>query len=530
MGRSIVLSGFMATGKSTVGKLLAARLGLPFVDTDAALEELTGKTTAELFAGEGEGRFREREAELVLRLLGDGVQRVLGFGGGTVTIPRVRHAALESSLVVTLTASAEKIVGRVESVAARPNLRALSTIDRIRDMLDLRRRAYAECHLSLATDTMTPAALAGQIATFAAHDTLAMPLGERSYVVEMTDGKPTSLADALAELAPSSVLVVTDENVHAARSSWLGEGLARVPSAELVVLPPGEENKTITTVQRIWDHALTSGVDRRAVVVAFGGGVVGDLAGFAASTLLRGVRCVQIPTTLLSMVDSSVGGKTGFDHVTGKNLLGSFFQPSRVIVDLEHLTTLDPRQVRAGIAEVAKIAYACDATLLASLERSATSFAFTRGALSTADRMGLRALVRDAVAAKIRVVRDDETEAGARALLNLGHTVGHALEAQAGFRDLLHGEAVAIGTVLEMEATTRMGFTPVGLTDEARALFAALGLPTTTDRASVEASLSFLKADKKRSAASIRLPVVRGRGSATVEKVAIDAFSRALLA
>ncbi len=517
VSRPVVLSGFMATGKSTVGRIVAARLGVPFVDTDAILAAQAGKTVGELFASDGEARFREREAAVVLPMLAEGKPQVIAFGGGSVTVGAVRRAALEAATVVTLTASAEAIVSRVRSPAERPNLVTAAPVERAADLLALRREAYGECHATIATEGRTPEAIADEIVRLASLDALAMPLGTRSYRVELADGEPARLAEALAELAPSSVLVVTDENVSRARGAWLRAAVARPRETHVVTIAPGEASKTIATVQRIWDEGLARGVDRDAIVVAFGGGVVGDLAGFAASTLLRGVRCVQIATSLLAMVDSSVGGKTGFDHSTGKNLIGAFFQPSRVVVDLEHLTTLPPRELACGFAEIVKIALVRDAALLAALERYDGPAA-------------LRPLVRGAIAAKIRVVRDDERESGVRALLNLGHTVGHALEAHGGFSRWLHGEAVAIGTVLELRATERLGLTPAGAADRAAALLARFGLPTSAGRADVEAAWPFVLSDKKRAAATLKLPVVTGDGEGRVVAVETSALRDALFA
>lgn len=521
--RPLILSGFMATGKSTIGAMVAARMGVPFIDTDALLAEQTGKSTGELFAAEGEARFREREANLVLPMLADPSPRVIGFGGGTATIARVRHAALESATVVTLTAAAETVMGRVPSLPDRPNLLAAAPLERARDLLALRRDSYAESHALVSTEGRTPEQIAERIVDIASRDTLAMPLGTRTYVVELTDADPSRLGAALAELAPSSVLVVTDTNVHTARKAWLEralEGLT-VP-CHTVSIVPGEPSKTISTVSRIWDEALARGLDRDAVVVAFGGGVVGDLAGFAASTLLRGVRCVQIPTSLLAMVDSSVGGKTGFDHAAGKNLIGAFFQPSRVIVDFEHLTTLPPRERAAGLAEVVKIALVQDAALLEQLERTAD-------AVREGDREAIRPVVRAAVEAKIRVVRDDERESGARALLNLGHTVGHALESHGAYRRVLHGEAVAIGTVVELAATERLGLTQAGTAARAAALFARLGLPTTATAAELDGAWPFVLSDKKRAATTLKLPVVTAAGAGSVARLEIEALRDAVL-
>ena len=522
--RPLVLSGFMATGKSTIGRILAKRLGVPFIDTDHALEARTGESVPSLFMKEGEARFREREAELIMPMLEDRSPRIIGFGGGTATIRRVRHAALEAALVVTLTATAETVVTRAASLSSRPNLQTSSPALRASDLLALRREVYGECHLSIATEGRTPEELAEQIVGWATIDALAMPLGLRSYAIEIGDGRPERLGAALDELAPSSVVVVTDSNVHALRGDWLDSALGgRTTRRHTIAITPGERSKTIETVSRIWDEALRTGLDRDAVMVAFGGGVVGDLAGFAASTVLRGIRCVQIPTSLLAMVDSSVGGKTGFDHAAGKNLIGSFFQPNRVLVDLEHLTTLPPRERGAGLAEIAKIALVLDRPLLESLEEHAE-------ALEGGDRETLRPIVRAAIEAKIRVVRDDERESGARALLNVGHTVGHALEAYGGYTKLLHGEAVAVGTVLELEASERLGLSPMGLADRARLLFTRLGLPTTATRDEVSAAWPFVMSDKKRAASFVKLPVVTGVGEGVVARVELDTLRDALLA
>jgi 3-dehydroquinate synthetase len=222
------------------------------------------------------------------------------------------------------------------------------------------------------------------------------------------------------------------------------------------------------------------------------------------------------------MVDASVGGKTGFDHPVGKNLLGAFHQPSAVVADVDHLTTLPERERRAGLAEVVKIAVATDAALLEWLERESS-------AISAADPEALRAVVRRAVAAKIRVVRDDEREAGPRALLNLGHTIGHAVESHAGYTHWLHGEAVAIGTVAEMRATSRLGLTPRELVERTAALFGRLGLPTEPRPGEVSAAWSFVAADKKRARSAIRLPVVSAPGVACVKAIALRELERAAL-
>jgi shikimate kinase/3-dehydroquinate synthase len=524
--RPIVLSGFMATGKSTVGPRLAARLGVGFVDTDVEIEKESGRRVRDLWREEGEGVFRRRELALVERLLADETPRVIAFGGGTVTVRRARHLALDRAVLITLAAAPETIVARVGSALPdRPNL-ALGgdPVARARELLEERAAAYAESHAVLSTDGTEPDAIVDAILAVAERAPVLVPLGARSYVVDIVRDAPAALTDAIARCAPSSLVVVTDGHVQRDRHASLDAALAplAVPRTT-VTLASGEEHKTLASVATIWDAALGGGVDRDALVLGFGGGVVGDLAGFAASALLRGLRSLLVPTSLLAMVDASVGGKTGFDHPTGKNLLGAFHQPSGVVVDLAHLSTLPARERVAGLAEVVKIALAADAPLLDLLERTAHDVA-------AGDLEALAPIVRRAIEAKVRVVRDDERETGRRAILNLGHTLGHALEAHGRYRKFLHGEAVALGTLGELEAAVRLGWTPASLVERTRALMSRLGLPVRLARAEIASALSFVDSDKKRVASRIRVPAVRAAGESTLELLEIAAFREAILA
>jgi len=508
--KSLFLWGFMGTGKTSIGPLAAERLGVPFVDTDEILAREHGASIPELWKRDGEARFREREREVIEKLLADGTSRVVALGGGALLARDLRHAVLDRAIVVTLSAQPKEILSRIRDISGRPNLAAADPERRVRELLDARADAYAECHEALATDGVDVDDLADAACAVVQRDPLVLPLGARTYAIDVVHDAPETLTDAIARIAPSSLVVVTDAAVWRARHAALDRALSHLALPRIdVTLPHGEEHKSLVTVSTIWDAALGSGIDRDALVVAFGGGVTGDLAAFAASTLLRGIRVVSAPTTLLAMVDASVGGKTGFDHPAGKNLIGTIHQPSAVIVDTAHLTTLPTRELRAGLAEVVKIALATSAPLFERLNASPEALLDPRSP-------ALAAVIREAVALKARIVRDDERDDGRRMLLNLGHTLGHALEAHGGYRKYLHGEAVALGLVAELAAATKHGFTPPDVLPKTKALLRAIGLPSEPNADELRAATRFVRADKKRRGANVALPIVATIGRAEV--------------
>lgn len=514
----------MGTGKSTVGQLLAARLGLPFVDTDQEVERRKGQPVPELWQSLGEAGFRAAEGEVVDDLLRTPEPRVVSLGGGTVTQRGLRHQLLTRGLLITLEATTDALIQRLGDVqATRPNLRGPDLRARIDGLRSLRAGDYAEAHASIDTTDRSADEVCDLIERLAAAPVpLVMPLGERSYRITQTIGSPEALTDCLAELAPSHLIVVTDSNVVRARGAYLDRALGHLAiEATRVTLPPGEVHKNLGSVGLIWDAALGVGIDRNAVVLAFGGGVVGDLAGFAASTLLRGVRFVQAPTTLLSVVDSSVGGKTGFDHTAGKNLIGSFHQPCAVVIDTEHLSTLAPRELRAGAVEMIKQGLIDDASLFEAIETSPELIV---------DCMyrGLAPIIAQAVAGKIRIVAADEHEHGVRALLNLGHTIGHAVESATDYRTWLHGEAVGLGLLAEMRFGAARGLSPRAPVERLASLLQSLGLPTTIPEANLRRAAAHLRADKKRSGDHVRLPLCQEVGRADLHRVSLKDLEAAL--
>lgn len=361
-------------------------------------------------------------------------------------------------------------------------------------------------------------------------DRLQVALGDRSYDIVVGSGL---IADAARYLQPllreRRVFLVTDEIVaplHLAR--FEGAMSAAGIAVESVVLPHGEQTKSFEHLEALADRLLEAGVERNSMLVALGGGVVGDLTGFAASIMLRGIDFVQIPTTLLAQVDSSVGGKTGINTRRGKNLVGSFHQPRLVLADIAALATLPRRQLLAGYAEVVKYGLLGDAPFFAWLERHGQ-------AVLNGDADLCREAVMRSCAAKAAIVSQDEREAGRRALLNLGHTFGHALEAECGYSDaLLHGEAVAIGMVMAFELSVQLGLCPSG--DAARCVrhLASVGLPTTLAAVagpgwSVDRLIDHMRHDKKVSGGRLTFVLARGIGDAFVTRdVPLDAVRQLL--
>lgn len=515
----VLLSGAMGSGKSSVGALVAARLGWRFVDLDARIAAEQGASVREIFERRGEGFFRAVERDAALRTLAERSDQVIALGGGTVVDRVTRRALLERAFVVTLRAPAAELARRLATAHDRPLLTGLDAQAVLASILDERREAYAECHVEIDTRGRAVDAIASEVIAHAQDRAVVVPLGTRTYRVEIGAGIVGRIADRARALAITSAVVVGDANVedpHARRvRDLLTAAGVRVIAVEL---PAGEAHKTLASVERIWDAALQGGLDRGGAVVAIGGGVVGDLAGFAASTLLRGVALIQVPTTLLAMVDSSVGGKTGFDRAQGKNLVGTFHQPSAVLCDVDALATL-PREERiSGLAEVVKAAWIDGEDAVASLERNAP-------AILAGDRTATIAAIRSAVQLKARIVATDERESGPRALLNLGHTIGHALEAASGY-SMRHGEAVARGMVASMRIARALGHATDGDLARLQALLASLSLPGDPERYVDARALSFLGSDKKRLGGTVRFVLPGAPGCVELRAISVDEVAR----
>jgi len=523
----IVLVGVSGSGKSTVGRVVAAGLGWASLDTDAAIEAARGRSVPELFATEGEAAFRGWERETLLAAVAR-ASVVIATGGGATVDPAVwgpDGLGRAGTLVVGLDVSPAVAIARMAEqhrrdgvTTDRPLLAGDDPVGRMAAMKAVRQRAYDRAGITLIVDRVGADEVAAEIRgmVVAADDgalpgiTLDAPSGSSRIVV--APGSLARLGTLARERWPRAgrVWIVTDDRVgplHVpAATAALGEA-GFTPA--IVTVPTGEGSKSLRWLGAVYDRLLGDGIERGDLVVALGGGVVGDLAGFAAATCLRGVGLVQVPTSLLAMVDSSMGGKTGINHAVGKNLIGAFYQPPLVVADPALLATLPERELVSGWAEVIKHAVIQASTpegerndLLPFLERNATR-------LATLGEPALSYAIRRNVALKAAVVTADEREAGIRAYLNFGHTLGHAIEA-AGYR-LLHGEAIALG----MRAAARIG-AAVETCDEGTvarldALLDAYGLPRTTE-ADADAVLALMGSDKKRAAGRQRwvLPATGG--------------------
>ena len=340
--------------------------------------------------------------------------------------------------------------------------------------------------------------------------TVRVELGDRAYPILIGRGLIGSAESFLPHLKTATVAIVTNTTI----AGWYLRPLATMLGASgvrvvEVILPDGEEHKQWQTLNRIYDALLGARCDREVTLIALGGGVIGDLTGFAAATYLRGVPFIQVPTTLLAQVDSSVGGKTGINHPLGKNMIGAFHQPRAVIADLATLDTLPPRELRAGLAEVIKHGFIRDAAYVDFLEHSMAG-------LLAHDADALAHAVRRSIEIKAEVVALDEREGGLRAILNFGHTFGHAIEAAMGYGVWLHGEAVGAGMVLAAGLSERMGLFDAGSAARVRALVAAAGLPVAPPDIAPARFVELMALDKKSSGGKLRYILLEGMGRAVV--------------
>lgn len=519
--RSVVLVGMPGCGKSSIGRRLAAKLGLPFVDADTEIELAAGLAITEIFTRYGEPHFRDGERRVIARLLA-GPPLVLATGGGAFTDARTRRAVAESgALAVWLRCTLPVLLRRVAGREHRPLFLNRDPREVLERLMTVRHPTFAEAKIIVdCTDEPPETTTRRVMEALDAHREparLKVRLAERSYDILVGEGLLARAGALLAPVLPARrVVVVTDSSVAPLHLPTLLNGLeaAGVAVVATIEVPPGEASKSFAQLERVVEAALAAGADRRTAVVALGGGVVGDLAGFAAAVALRGLPFIQIPTSLLAQVDSSVGGKTGINLGLGKNLVGAFHQPLLVLADIGVLATLPPRELRAGYAEVAKHGL---------LQGALWDWCEAEGARAVAgDPAALAHAVLESCRLKAGVVAADEREEsaeGGRALLNLGHTFGHAFEAECGYGGtLLHGEAVAVGLGLAASLSARLGFCSQELPGRVMSHLQACGLPAHLADLprgfSAERLMARMRKDKKVRDGAMRFVLLRGPGDA----------------
>jgi 3-dehydroquinate synthetase/shikimate kinase len=526
----IVLVGLPGSGKSVVGKRLAARHGATFIDIDEQVEQRDGRPIPTIFAEDGEPAFRTLERHAVADLGpadgAPGVGRIVATGGGAVVDPRNRWALYRGRMSVWLDSRPEVLAQRLRrSVHVRPLVTGRDPIGAIRDLASRRERFYAAADVRIGgvaeVATVVDALEARRRAWTAAdgHATTLVrastPLG-RLVIGEGVAGD--GIREALDRSEARRTIVVTEPGAWSAVGAALTAALTTATGTErrpleMVLLPQGEAAKRLATIEAAASELARLQVARDEPIVAVGGGALGDAAGFLAATYLRGIPLIHVPTTLVAQIDSSIGGKTAVDLPEGKNLVGAFHQPAAVVTDVALLATLPERERRAALGEAAKMAVLGDERLFELLERHGDEIA--RGDEAAVERGEVAELVERCALAKLDVVLADERERGAtggRVVLNLGHSLGHAVEAAAGYRDLLHGEAVAYG----LRAACRIGLalqvTPGERGDRIVRLLDTLGLAREPLHYRLDDVLTHLATDKKHVAGRLRwvLPTADG--------------------
>ena len=507
--QQIFLTGLSGSGKSTVGRQVAELLRWDFIDTDTLLSERCGMPVGQVLVEYGEQRFRQMESEALISST-DEKRVVIATGGGVIISEANRAFMREHGLTVYLETSVETAWQRVQEQihksgndAVRPLVGETNGQQRLQDLYEVRKQWYEQAALCINTDKDPPDLVTRRIAAFALaggylnssslpQETVTLQLGKitSQAVVEWSGLRHLSLSLQAAGFS-KRVFVVTDSDVGLLYIEPIQDLLADagfVP--RIFTIPAGESSKSLQHWQQILDWLVEQKADHQEAIVALGGGVVGDLAGFVAATYHRGVPLIQVPTSLLAQVDSAIGGKTGINHPLGKNLIGAFYQPRLIIVDPAFLLTLSERVYHEGWAEIVKYGMILDIDLFEMLEEQ-TSLLHTR------DATFLTRIITRCIQLKMDIVQRDERDGGLRNILNYGHTFGHALEATTEYGTWLHGEAVAIGMEVAGQIAVARGL----LTNEhalrQHELLQVLHLPIRCPGIDAESVLERMQRDKK---------------------------------
>jgi len=544
----IFLIGLSGSGKSTVGRLLAQRLDRTLLDIDALIEQECGKRIPAIFAQHGEAYFRACESRILAKVTQETAGSVLATGGGIVIRPENRTLMTERGVRIFLQVNPQSALERLQAQQAaalasgvapetRPLLAGADPLATLQDLYNARAAWYQEAEFCCRTDGKSAAQVVQEvIAMLLSAGKLegAAPIVRHIRVGNGYDavvewGGVGRLGQYLAQLGlPPRVFLFTDSNVARLYSQRLIQQLTQAGfEPHLSIIPAGEASKSEQQLSAIYDWLLEHKAERREAIIAFGGGVVGDMVGYAAATYLRGVPLIQVPTSLLAQVDAAIGGKTGINHARGKNLIGAFYHPRLVLADPATLLTLPQRERIEGWAEIVKYGIILDAEFFALLETNVDSLRdFSHPPIAL-----LSQIIAHSINLKARVIEEDERELGLRAILNYGHTIGHALENVSGYGEWLHGEAVSLGMVGAAQLAHEAGLFSATDMERQNTLLAALGLPIVY-QGTIQAQdiLAKIQFDKKVDRKRVRWVMPRRIGEVVVTQMPDDLVARVITA
>lgn len=527
MSENIILIGFMGTGKDSVGRALAAKTGRVFLSTDRLIELQEHMSIAQMFAQQGEVFFRAKERDVIGRIK-DLKHLIVATGGGAVLDENNRKVLKQMGEVICLTADRGVLEERLGSVSGRP---LLTCSEDLGILLQARQGIYDFADYTFDTSDKEPGAVANEIMQKYSfpQNTFEVPT-ERVHIAtgptvyDVVVG--SSLYPKIVSLLHQSprteqIVIITNPLVASLYSKHLTPLVKKNHlCVQEYLIPDGESHKTLKTITGIYDFLTTHSVTRDDLLIALGGGVVCDVTGFVASTYKRGTNLVHIPTTLLAQVDAAIGGKTGLDHAAGKNLIGTFYQPSAVLCDVTFLASLSEREYCNGLAEIIKYSLIEDVELFTFLKKNAAKI-IARDVSCIAD------VIKRCVLIKGRIVGQDEREKkNIRQKLNFGHTIGHAIESLNGYKTISHGEAVAIGMVAEMKWAVKHGFLAHDTAADVTDLIASFNLPTVLPESISTGKIqSYVAQDKKICGGRIAVPVLTNIGVIEIQEVRCEDFS-----
>jgi len=543
---NIVITGFSGTGKSLVAREIAGQLRWDFIDTDDEIVKLAGKPIAEIFGSDGEEKFRELEREVIKRASRRS-HKVIATGGGAI-VDSQNHAQLaRKGFIVCLDAKPETIYQRLFQEGShgseiRPLLEGDNPLERIRQLKARRQPYYDDVDLVINTDDLSISEVAGEVirawgllcGVYPERDSsvASLPQNDKKrkayndvdkdvacwvetatqrYPIFVGYGLLDKLGEELKKVSSSRVaIVISDENVSRLYGDRVEKVLRNAGFAvNSFVVPPGEKTKSINTAIDIYNFLIKKRVERDDMLIALGGGMIGDLAGFVAATYLRGIPWIQVPTSLIGMVDASIGGKVAVNHPVGKNLIGAFYQPNFVLADTRALATLPERELTSGWAEVVKYGLILDKEFFEFLESNVDR-------LTKLEQDVVNEAIIHSASLKAQVVSQDEKERGQRIILNYGHTIAHGLEAATRYIGFLHGEAVAIGMMGAAKLSQRLGILPASVVKRQQSLLRKFGLPTAFSGVNLAEIAKATEVDKKTRAKGIRWVLLEGIGKTAI--------------